>query len=132
MIKTAGFVDDGFELKQVRVDSIENVRALLDDVGTGSPYSLIEPLFCSQGCINGPGINTETNLFERRKDIIEYDNEKTDAYVAPEVEDEGLFRAIFERKDIVSAVTEEEILASTGKNRKSRSSAATQLRRLRI
>ncbi len=110
MIKTAGFEDDGFELKQVRVDSIENVRALFDDVGTGSPYSLIEPLFCSQGCINGPGISKETNLFERRKDIIEYDNEKTDAYVAPEVEDAGLFRAVFERKDIISEVTEEEIL----------------------
>ena len=75
MIKTAGLADDGLDLKLIRVDGIDNVRALLNDVQEQSAYTLVEPLFCSQGCINGPGIDTEKNLFERRKDIIEYDSE---------------------------------------------------------
>ncbi len=33
---------------------------------------LIEPLFCTQGCINGPAIDTKLNIFERRHLLLEY------------------------------------------------------------
>ena len=35
----------------------------------------VEPLFCSQGCINGPGIGDGKNIFDRRREIIEYNRE---------------------------------------------------------
>jgi len=35
-------------------------------------YNKIEPLFCKGGCVNGPGFESEKNVYERRLDIIEY------------------------------------------------------------
>ncbi len=119
MIKTAGLVEDGLDLKLVRVDGIENVRALFNDVEGESSYTLVEPLFCSQGCINGPGIDTGKNLFERRKNIIEYDNEVDMSQPAPEVKDGQFFTAAFAAQQVTSDVTEEaiqQILEKTGKS----------------
>ena len=103
----------------VRVDGIENVRALFNDVEGESSYTLVEPLFCSQGCINGPGIDTEKNLFERRKNIIEYDNEIDVSQPAPEVSDGQFFAAAFAAQEIKNDVTEEaiqQVLEKTGKS----------------
>jgi iron only hydrogenase large subunit-like protein len=119
MIKTAGLADDGLDLKLIRVDSMDNVRALLNDVQAQSAYTLVEPLFCSQGCINGPGIDTEKNLFERRKDIIEYDSEIDMHQSPPAVVEEGFFNATFLAQEVKSEVTEEaiqQILEKTGKS----------------
>jgi iron only hydrogenase large subunit-like protein/uncharacterized Fe-S cluster-containing protein len=111
MIKTAGLEDDGLNMKLLRVDNIGNVRELFKAVPHESSYTLIEPLFCSQGCINGPGINTDKNLFERRKDIIEYDREIEDLHVPLPMEDVDLFRAVFqEGASVIRQVSEEEIL----------------------
>ena len=95
MIKTAGVEDDGFNTAdQCEVDGIGNVKEILciDSPGTAR-YTLLEPLFCSQGCINGPGIGTEKNLFDRRKDIIEYDRETPadNPVPVPHVESEHSF-----------------------------------------
>ena len=106
-------------MKLVRVDGIENVRALFNDVEGESSYTLVEPLFCSQGCINGPGIDTAKNLFERRKNIIEYDNEIDMSQPAPEVKDGQFFTAAFAAQQVTSDVTEEaiqQVLEKTGKS----------------
>lgn len=119
MIKTAGLVEDGLDLKLVRVDGIDNVRALFNDVEGESSYTLVEPLFCSQGCINGPGIDTAKNLFERRKNIIEYDNEVDMSQPAPEVKDGHFFTAAFAAQQVTSDVAEEaiqQVLEKTGKS----------------
>jgi iron only hydrogenase large subunit-like protein/uncharacterized Fe-S cluster-containing protein len=119
MIKTAGLIEDGLDLKLVRVDGIENVRALFNDVEEESSYMLVEPLFCSQGCINGPGIDTGKNLFERRKNIIEYDNEIDVSQPVPEVKDGQFFTATFAAQRVTSDVTEEaiqKVLEKTGKS----------------
>lgn len=119
MIKTAGLIEDGLDLKLVRVDGIENVRALFNDVEEESSYTLVEPLFCSQGCINGPGIDTGKNLFERRKNIIEYDNEIDVSQPVPEVKDGQFFTATFAAQQVTSDVTEEaiqQVLEKTGKS----------------
>jgi iron only hydrogenase large subunit-like protein/uncharacterized Fe-S cluster-containing protein len=119
MIKTAGLIEDGLDLKLVRVDGIENVRALFNDVEGESSYTLVEPLFCSQGCINGPGIDSGKNLFERRKNIIEYDNEIDISHPAPEVKDGQFFAATFAAHQVISDVTEEaiqQVLEKTGKS----------------
>jgi iron only hydrogenase large subunit-like protein len=33
---------------------------------------LFEPLFCKNGCINGKGITSEKNMFERKEEIFNY------------------------------------------------------------
>jgi iron only hydrogenase large subunit-like protein/uncharacterized Fe-S cluster-containing protein len=120
LIKTAGLEDDGLNMNLLRVDGVENVKELLKDIPNESGYTLIEPLFCSQGCINGPGISMEKNLFERRKDIIEYDREIQGGHEIPVLEDAGLFTAVLQHgESVVRPVTEEEIqqvLERTGKS----------------
>jgi len=103
LIKTAGLNDDGLNLKLLRVDSIQGVRELLDGIGEGSEHAIIEPLFCSQGCINGPGVDPGKNLFDRRRDIIEYNEETISASVTPEPEDSALFRAAFNKTGTVDS-----------------------------
>jgi iron only hydrogenase large subunit-like protein/uncharacterized Fe-S cluster-containing protein len=122
LIKTAGLHDDGLNLKLLRVDSIQGVRELLNGIQEeGSEHAIIEPLFCSQGCINGPGIEPGKNLFDRRRDIIDYNRETAAISSTPQPEADGLFTASFgmaERGQAPETVTEEEILkilAQTGK-----------------
>ena len=33
---------------------------------------LVEPLFCYRGCINGPGMHIQSNIFDRRKELMDY------------------------------------------------------------
>lgn len=122
LIKTAGLDDDGLNLKLLRVDSIQGVRELLNGIqDEGSEHAIIEPLFCSQGCINGPGIDPGKNLFDRRRDIIDYNRETASLSSIPETENDELFTASFGRIECGRSpeeVTEEEIqkiLAQTGK-----------------
>jgi iron only hydrogenase large subunit-like protein/uncharacterized Fe-S cluster-containing protein len=108
-IKTAGLKDDGLELNMVRADGVLNVKDLLCSLPGDSPYTLLEPLFCSQGCINGPGIGQDENIFEKRKDIVEYDREVSGLPVPP-LEPYELFHADFaEESRFLPEVSEEEI-----------------------
>jgi len=49
MIKTAGLEEDGFDLKLLRVDGINNVKSLIEGLPEDSSYTLIEPLFLQPG-----------------------------------------------------------------------------------
>jgi PAS domain S-box-containing protein len=49
----------------------EVCEAIHGTEGEGSPQ-VIEPLFCSQGCINGPAIHMDRGTYLRRRDVIEY------------------------------------------------------------
>lgn len=118
-IKTAGMDDDGLNLTSLRVDGVENVKEVFRDIPLETQYRLIEPLFCSQGCINGPGIDTEKNLFERRRNIIEFDTEVAGSSSVPPLETSDLFKAHFVKEEgLFREVPEEEIqriLERTGK-----------------
>jgi len=86
LIKSAGLTDNGLKKELVQASGPENIKELLDSVPGNQDYFLLEPLFCSHGCVNGPGMNTERNLFERRKNIIGYSagsGRKTPALVDP-------------------------------------------------
>ncbi len=118
-IKTANIEDDGLNLAIVRADGAITVKESLASVLHDSKYALLEPLFCSQGCINGPGIGTEKNIFERRRDVIEYNRQTEKDGSPPAIEDGGLLHASFKKEtDILPHVSEEEIqavLEGTGK-----------------
>lgn len=120
LIKTAGLEDDGLDMKLVRVDGFHNVKEIFDDIPQESSYTLVEPLFCSQGCINGPGINTDKNVFERRKDIIEYNRDITDSDILPDVLDDKIVKATYRKEENIGKVVSEEeiqqILERTGKS----------------
>lgn len=110
MIKTAGLHDDGFDLKLLRVDGINNVKSLVEGLPVDSSYTLVEPLFCNQGCINGPGIEMEKNIFEKRKDLLQYDRDTKEIHMIPEIEDERLFYGRYSAEEgILIEVKEDEI-----------------------
>lgn len=118
-IKTADLKDDGLDRRIVRADGVASVKEVIVSLDRDPKYTLIEPLFCTHGCINGPGIDGEKNLFERRLDIVEYNDTAERDATPPGIEDRSLLRATFkEDVDLFPHVSEEEIQAvfeSTGK-----------------
>ncbi len=116
-IKTAELEDDGLNRRLLRVDGVRDLKEVLRTMSSNSGYTLIEPLFCHQGCINGPGIGVERNIFDRRREIIEY-NQGTPGDRPEVAQPTRLFHADF-RKDLdLPPVSEEEIqnvLEKTGK-----------------
>jgi len=118
-LKTAGLDDDGLKLESLRVDGILSIQEVLRDEPLQSSYGLIEPLFCNQGCINGPGIDMEKNVFERRKDIISYNDEISEISETPPLVEAGLLQAVYKKEEgLFHHVSEEEIrriLELTGK-----------------
>jgi iron only hydrogenase large subunit-like protein/uncharacterized Fe-S cluster-containing protein len=118
-IKTAKIEDDGLHPTIVRADGVASVRDAITSSPRGGKYTLLEPVFCAQGCINGPGISLDRHLFERRKDIIEY-SRQVPAVDPPLIEDAALLDASFRAEGgLVHNVSEEEIqaiLERTGKS----------------
>jgi PAS domain S-box-containing protein len=71
---------------------------------------IVEPLWCSQGCINGPGIGIDSNLFNRRKEVLEYDRDANDSGFTPAVEEDVFLGCSFkEEPGVVRQVSEDEI-----------------------
>jgi PAS domain-containing protein len=53
------------------VSGFEEVREALDGIEAGETV-VLEPLFCRQGCINGPAMPGEDNVFRRREAMLDY------------------------------------------------------------
>ncbi len=72
LARTAALHTGFLDLDCVPVSGVENLRQALDSVRRTRRPVLIEPLFCSQGCVNGPGMGLDSNVFDRRGELIEY------------------------------------------------------------
>jgi iron only hydrogenase large subunit-like protein/uncharacterized Fe-S cluster-containing protein len=118
-IKCAELEDDGLNRTIVRIDGIHDVKEILNSLPRNAKYTLLEPLFCSQGCINGPGIGIDRNIFDRRREIIEYNQETPPDAPLPPLQPPDLLAASFAQDLDLPSVAEEEIqaiLESTGKS----------------
>lgn len=58
------------------MSSYERMLEAFNIVGEGAGNLIVEPLICSMGCINGPGINSEVNVLRRRLNVQAYSKEK--------------------------------------------------------
>jgi len=79
-IKTAGWSGDRLDENVIAVSDIQNVQHALESC---RPGQIIEPLFCPQGCICGPGSGSYHSPVGVRHNVIEFsrkgfprDNEK--------------------------------------------------------
>lgn len=72
LLKTGGIECDGTSLDVVHLSGSENVMKLFDIPACKWSYSIVEPLFCSGGCLSGPGISTDKNIYLRMQDVISY------------------------------------------------------------
>ena len=80
MIKTAGLDDSIDSINIVHTSGYENTITLLHAAVDSKDLEIVEPLFCNGGCIGGAGNESQSNIFEKRKDIINYAHEKEDAF----------------------------------------------------
>ena len=71
-LKTAELPADYCQTQTVMVSGFEPICDVLDSTAAMQGGCLVEPLFCSQGCINGPVIGCDKPLFERKRAIIQY------------------------------------------------------------
>ncbi len=72
LTRTASLGADALAADVVAVSGIDDVRKLLENLRTNDSNLLVEPLFCSQGCVNGPAVPVERNLFNCRSQVLKY------------------------------------------------------------
>lgn len=87
-VRTAGWSTDLLDGDLAAVSGFEEVRSVLDQLPEPGTPRVIEPLFCSQGCINGPAMTGESNHFTRRGAVLRYAQARG-ATVTPAVEPAG-------------------------------------------
>lgn len=117
-IRTSALSTDVTSGDVISVSGVDEVRDALDSLRDNPRSVVIEPLFCLQGCVNGPAMVSERNVYQRRQDLLGYAKEHPGVEEGP-VEAESLqtdFAAT--RLDEDKPVREEDIkriLALTGK-----------------
>ncbi len=72
MLKTGDIACDGTEDDVLHLSGAEDVMGLLAVPAAQWRYHVVEPLFCSGGCVGGPGFPREKNVYERRRGVIDY------------------------------------------------------------
>jgi iron only hydrogenase large subunit-like protein len=68
-IKTAGWPDDRLNENVAAVSEIRNVRHALESC---RPGQIVEPLFCPNGCICGPGGGSHDSPADLRSNVIQF------------------------------------------------------------
>ena len=74
-LRTAHMETDVLAAEVISVSGEEEVRQALESLRDAPRPIIIEPLFCLQGCINGPSMGAESNIFERRRELLSYAQE---------------------------------------------------------
>lgn len=114
--RTAGSGSDSLANDIIAVSGISEVRALLENLGNLGPTPFIEPLFCSQGCVNGPGASESGRQFAGRSQIITYANNTPVIATADAATD---ISAVYQAAETEAQEFSEEkinrVLAATGK-----------------
>ena len=81
-LKTGGLSTDVLSPQVLCVSGFEAVREAIGSARTGEPV-VIEPLFCPDGCINGPALPGEDNVHIRRRRVLDYARDARDAGETP-------------------------------------------------
>ncbi len=78
LLQTAKIATDLNSAKIFAVSGYEEISEIAQLIENKKDTYIIEPLFCSYGCINGPGVENKKLTFESRNSIIKYsENQKT-------------------------------------------------------
>lgn len=118
MLNTGGLLLNGSEPDILHISGAEDVISLFDGkFDLSGSLKLAEVLFCKGGCINGAGLTVEKNIFERRKNVIEYSNNMHQARVGerPKVDISANFSPSLDKKVEVTESKINKILEQTGK-----------------
>ena len=77
LMKTASWGSEGFDVERIAVSGYEELKELFNDIEQRDRPIFVEPLFCSQGCLNGPGLPKKDagSSITRRQALLEYTKE---------------------------------------------------------
>jgi signal transduction histidine kinase/iron only hydrogenase large subunit-like protein len=76
LLKSADISGDLLEKKVLVVEGKQKIESLLNELADGVINAkFIDILFC-EGCISGPGIDSDLNFYSRREKVIDYIKEK--------------------------------------------------------
>ncbi|OQA05553.1 MAG: Iron hydrogenase 1 [bacterium ADurb.Bin374] len=119
LTRTAALGADALVSDIVAVSGIEDVKRLLDGITKTKGPRIVEPLFCNQGCVNGPAMPGDRPLLTRRDSVLSY-AEAAPGTVPGSREADSDTSAQYgpENKDADIEITEEKIrkvLETTGK-----------------
>lgn len=119
-VRTSGWTTDLLAGEVVAASGFEEVRTALDGLFAPDTPHVIEPLFCAQGCTNGPAMLEDRNIYARRSDVLGYAVEHPGKTPENRYHAELATRFGAEREADEPPVTEEQIrhvLEMTGKSR---------------
>ncbi|MCE5200447.1 4Fe-4S dicluster domain-containing protein, partial [bacterium] len=71
-MRTASLHTDLLAAGAVSVSGFNEVKEALMGSGSDGAPTIVEPLFCSQGCVNGPAAPGKGSLYERRREVLDY------------------------------------------------------------
>ncbi len=87
LLKTANLSTDMLSQDIIAVSGFKEIKELLENMNSSSERMVIEPLFCKSGCINGPVIIKNKNIYERRRNVIEFGTKKPNKSTSEEIPD---------------------------------------------
>jgi iron only hydrogenase large subunit-like protein/uncharacterized Fe-S cluster-containing protein len=117
-VRTSGWTTDLLAGEVVAASGFEEVRTALDGLTMPDTPNIVEPLFCLQGCTNGPAMLDDRNILARRSDVLCY--AAANPGKAPEQQFYGELTTQFKPAAAETPITEEQIrhvLEITGKSR---------------
>lgn len=80
LLKTAGMSTDLLSENIITVSGSQELEALLSDLSPANGKTIIEPLFCKGGCINGPDMPGDQSCHASRTKVFDYyQSEKIEA-----------------------------------------------------
>ena len=118
LLKTAQIADELDDARVLGVSGAQDVMDLFDTPVSQWTYDIVEPMFCRGGCIGGPCMPPEVNLFGATREVIAYAGQ---AFEMPEEPVTVPLDAAYvpnpaqEKLTDVSEATILQILESTGK-----------------
>lgn len=71
-LRAAGLKCDIVDTQTIAISGIESIHDMLDGLPRTEMFGLVEPLFCRQGCINGPVMPGGQSTFERKCRLLNY------------------------------------------------------------
>lgn len=71
-VRTSGWTTDLLAGDVVAASGFDEVQTALDGLMMPDTPHIIEPLFCLQGCTNGPAMLEDRNILARRGDVLTY------------------------------------------------------------
>ena len=118
LAKTANLPSDIHSLESITVSGSAEIEDVLHFIRNDRSV-FVEPLFCHQGCINGPGTKSSKSLIERKLDIIKYANSVETVEPKINLDTNEMFTSFKDRHIIeTEEISENDILAihrKTGK-----------------